>query len=65
MEKNDPSVIDWDDLKERIREAIRAVIQKDADELGISYGACVEHYFGPAIIGTEMTISRLQTPLNN
>jgi len=35
--KDDPSAIDWDDLKERMREAIRAVIQERADELGLSW----------------------------
>lgn len=37
QENDDPSAIDWDDLKERMREAIRAVIQERADELGLSW----------------------------
>ncbi len=36
-EKNDPSAIDWDELKERMREAMRAVIKERADELGLSW----------------------------
>ena len=36
-EKVDPSAIDWDDLKERMREAIRAVIRERANELGLSW----------------------------
>jgi hypothetical protein len=40
--------IDWDELKARTREAIRAVIQERADELGISYAACLDRYFPPA-----------------
>ena len=36
-EKNDPSAIDWDELKERMREAMRAVIRERADELGLSW----------------------------
>jgi hypothetical protein len=35
-EKNDPSAIDWDELRERMREAMRAVIKERADELGLS-----------------------------
>jgi hypothetical protein len=34
---DDPSAIDWDDLKERMREAMRAVIKERADELGLSW----------------------------
>jgi hypothetical protein len=37
MERNDPSLIDWDELKARMCEAIRAVIQERADELGLSW----------------------------
>jgi len=37
MEGDDPSLIDWDELKARICEAIRAVIQERADELGLSW----------------------------
>jgi len=36
-EKDDPSAIDWDELKERMREAICAVIQERADELDLSW----------------------------
>jgi len=36
VQENDPSAIDWADLKERMREAIRAVIRERADELGLS-----------------------------
>ncbi len=36
-EKDDPSAIDWDELKERMREAMRAVIKERADELGLSW----------------------------
>ena len=41
-EKNDPSAIDWDDLKERMREAMRAVIRERADELGLSWNAYLD-----------------------
>jgi hypothetical protein len=37
VQENDPSAIDWADLKERMREAIRAVIRERADELGLSW----------------------------
>jgi hypothetical protein len=33
--KPDPDLIDWSDLKERIRDAIRAAIQECADERGL------------------------------
>ena len=36
-EKNDPSAIDWDELKGRMREAMRAVIRERADELSLSW----------------------------
>jgi hypothetical protein len=36
---HDPAEIDWDDMKQRLREAIRGAIQQHADELGISYDA--------------------------
>jgi len=36
-ETDDPSAIDWAELKERIQEAICAVIQERADELGLSW----------------------------
>jgi hypothetical protein len=37
MEGDDPSLIDWDELKARMCEAIRAVIQERADALGLSW----------------------------
>jgi len=37
--------IDYADLKRRIRDAVRAAIQERADELGISYKACIDIYF--------------------
>jgi hypothetical protein len=37
LERDEPSAIDWDDLKARIREAMRAVIKERADELGLSW----------------------------
>jgi hypothetical protein len=43
---HDPAEIDWDDMKQRLREAIRGAIQQHADELGISYDACIDRYFG-------------------
>jgi hypothetical protein len=36
-ENDDPSAIDWDELKERMREAMRAVIRERANELGLSW----------------------------
>ena len=36
-EMDDASAIDWDELKERMREAIRAVIKERAEELGLSW----------------------------
>ncbi len=41
--KDDPSAIDWDDLKERMREAMRAVIRERADELGLSWNDYLDH----------------------
>jgi hypothetical protein len=46
MQEADPISIDWDDLRSRLREAIRNAIQAHADELGISYEACIDRYFG-------------------
>ena len=37
--------IDYSDLKRRIRDAVQTAIQQRADELGISYEACVRRYF--------------------
>jgi hypothetical protein len=42
MQKNDPSAIDWDELKERMREGVRAVIRERADELGLSRNAYLD-----------------------
>jgi len=44
--ENDPSVIDWDELKQRMREAMRAVIQDLANERGLTYEAYLERHFG-------------------
>jgi hypothetical protein len=46
MTEHDPAAIDWDDMKQRIRDAVRGAIQQHADELGISYDACIDRYFG-------------------
>jgi hypothetical protein len=43
MDKSlDISPIDYGELKRQIAEAIRAVIQEEADRRGISYAACVD-----------------------
>jgi hypothetical protein len=42
--KPDPDLIDWDDLKERLRDAIRAAIQDCADESGLSYDKFLDRY---------------------
>jgi hypothetical protein len=44
-ENPEPSLIDCDQLKREITAAVRAVIQERADELGISYEACVGLFF--------------------
>jgi len=46
MQEDDPFSIDYDELKRRLREAMRTAIQERADELGLSYGAFLERYFG-------------------
>jgi hypothetical protein len=46
MQEADPFLIDHECLKRQIHEAVRTVIQERADELGLSYEACVERYFG-------------------
>jgi hypothetical protein len=46
MSERDPAVIDFDDIKRRLRDAVRGAIQQHADELGISYDACLARYFG-------------------
>ena len=53
MQEADLVPIDWDELKARTREAIRAVIQERADELGISYDACLDRYFPPNDAATD------------
>jgi hypothetical protein len=45
-ENREPPLIDFDELKQEIVEAIRAAIQERADELGISYEACIDLFFG-------------------
>ena len=40
----DPDLIDHDDLKQRIRDPVRAAIQECADELGISYEHFLDRY---------------------
>ena len=45
-ENPEPSLIDFEQLKREITAAIRAVIQERADELGISYDACVDLLLG-------------------
>jgi len=47
-EQADPSPIDLDALKERVREQVRAALQQRADELRISYEDCLDRYFGRA-----------------
>ena len=44
-ESPEPSLIDFEHLKREITAAVRAVIQERADELGISYEACVDLFF--------------------
>lgn len=44
-ESPEPSLIDYDQLKREITAAVRAVIQERADELGISYEACIDLFF--------------------
>jgi len=41
----EPSLIDRDDLKQRIREAVRPAIREHADELGLTYEAYLDRYF--------------------
>jgi hypothetical protein len=43
--KPDPNLIDWSDLKERIRDAIRAAIQECADERGLTYDEFLDWFF--------------------
>jgi hypothetical protein len=39
-------LIDRDELKHEIAAAVRAVIQEQADELGITYEASIDLFFG-------------------
>jgi len=57
MQEGDPFLIDRECLKRQIREAVRTVIREPADELGLSYEARAERYFG-------RTTTR-PAPLNN
>jgi hypothetical protein len=41
----DPDLIDWDDLKQRVREAIRAAIQECADECGVTYDEFLDRFW--------------------
>jgi len=41
----EPSLIDFEQLRKEITTAVRAAIQERADELGISYEACVDLFF--------------------
>jgi hypothetical protein len=47
QDSSEPSLLDHEDLKQRIKDAVRAVIQQRADELGISYEDCLDRFFGP------------------
>lgn len=42
----DPPLIDFDQLKAKITAAVLAAIQERADELGITYEACIDLFFG-------------------
>lgn len=46
MAERDTAAIDYDDIKRRLRDAVRGAIQQHADELGIGYDACIARYFG-------------------
>jgi hypothetical protein len=43
--KPDSDLIDRDELKERIKDAIRAVIQESADERGLGYQEYLSRYW--------------------
>ena len=43
---SEPPLIDFDELKREVAEAIRAAIQEQADELGITYKACIDLLLG-------------------
>ena len=47
------SALTQEGLKRVFEEAIRAVIQERADELGISYEACLDRYFAPDNAATD------------
>jgi hypothetical protein len=44
-ESPEPPLIDFDQLKAEIAAAVRAAIQERADELGITYEACIDLFF--------------------
>jgi hypothetical protein len=44
----EPFSIDYEELKRRITDEVRAVIRERADELGISYEECAELLLGKA-----------------
>jgi hypothetical protein len=44
-QQSDASLIDWDELKQRMREAVRVVIQDLADERGLSYDKYLDRHF--------------------
>jgi hypothetical protein len=46
-DSSEPPLIDYDELKRDIVKAIRAVIQEEADRLGISYEASRERMLAP------------------
>jgi hypothetical protein len=46
MDQPLPPLIDYEELKRDIAEAIRAVIRELADERGISYDDCLDLFFG-------------------
>jgi len=64
-ENDGPSAIDWDDLKERIREAIRSVIQERADELGLSWNDYLDRLQDGEHPRTKATIRRPESTLLN
>jgi hypothetical protein len=45
-ERDDPSAIDWDELKQRMREAMRAAIRARADEFGLSWNDYLDRLQG-------------------
>jgi hypothetical protein len=45
-DRPEPPLIDFEELKQEIAEAIRAAIQERADELGITYETCIDLFLG-------------------